>query len=87
MGVVVSSSVPRPIVRKERPLRIAREPATVEISVKVSLEVMVAGHFVALAALLVQADPKPAVLHVHVLDLHRERCARVRARMKPGSPA
>ena len=31
----------------------------------------------ALAALLVQANPKPAVLHIDVLDLHRQRRARV----------
>jgi hypothetical protein len=41
--------------------------------VEVSLEVVVAGDFAALAALLVQANPKPAILHVDVLDLHRER--------------
>ena len=35
----------------------------------------------ALAALLVQANPKPAVLHSDVLDLHRERRANARERI------
>jgi hypothetical protein len=53
-------------------------PASVDIGVKVSLEVVVAGHLVALAAFLVQANPKPAALHIDVLDLHRERRAEAR---------
>ena len=60
---------------KQRPLRIAGEAAAVDIGVKVGLKIVVAGHFMALAALLVQANPQPAVLHVNVLDLHRERRA------------
>jgi len=74
----VGASADRP---KQRPLRIAREPAAVDIGMEVSLEVVVAGHFVALAALLVQANPKSAVLHVNVLNLHRERRADTRERI------
>lgn len=36
---------------------------------------MVAGHIVALASFFVQADPKPPVLRVNVLNLHPERSA------------
>ena len=42
---------------KQRPLRIGHEPAAVDVGVKVGFEIVVAGHFVALAALLVQAHP------------------------------
>jgi hypothetical protein len=37
-----------------------------------------AGHFMALAARLVQAHPKAAVLHVNIFDLHREHRADAR---------
>jgi hypothetical protein len=37
-----------------------------------------AWHFMALAALLVQAHPETAVLHVNIFDLHRERRADAR---------
>ena len=39
---------------------------------QVRLQAMMAGHLVALAALLVQLDPEPPVLHVDVLDLHTQ---------------
>ena len=48
---------------------------TVDVSVKVGLKVVMARHFMTLAALLMQTNPQPSVLHVHVLDLHGERCA------------
>jgi hypothetical protein len=42
---------------------------------------MVAGHFMALAALLVQANPQAAILHVNVFNFHRERRADARERI------
>jgi hypothetical protein len=41
--------------------------------VKVGIKIVVAGHFMAFAALLVQAHPQPAVLHVNALDLSWRR--------------
>ena len=70
--------MPRPIVRNSGPFGSLGEPAAVDIGVQVGLKIVVAGHFVALAALLVQPHPQAAVLHVNVLDLHRERRADAR---------
>ena len=50
-GVVVSSSCASADRPNQRPLRIAREPTSVDIGLKVSLEIVVAGHFVAFAAM------------------------------------
>ena len=66
---------------EQRPLGIAGEPAAVDVVVQVGLEVVVAGHLVPLAALLVQPHPQPPVLDVDVLDLHRERRADPRERI------
>ena len=63
---------------EQRALRIVGEPAAVDIGMQVGFEIVMAGHLVALAALLVQPHPKAPVLHVNVLDLHRERRADAR---------
>jgi hypothetical protein len=55
---------------KQRPLGIAAQSAAVQIGVQVGLQGMVAGHFVALAPLLMKPDPEASVLDVNVLDLH-----------------
>jgi hypothetical protein len=41
--------------------------------VQVGFKIVVARHFMALATLLAQPHPMPAVLHVHVVNLHGER--------------
>jgi hypothetical protein len=53
---------------KQWPLRIVAELGAVEISREVFLEIVMARHRVALAALLPQPHPKPAVLRVDILD-------------------
>ena len=72
---------PSPDRPEQRPFGSLGEPAAVDIVVQVGLEVVVAGHLVALAALLVQANPQAPVLDVGVLDLHRERRADPRERI------
>ncbi len=51
-------------------LGIVAEPRAIEIGLQVAVEVMVGGHVVELAALLVQPDPGAAGLHVDILDSH-----------------
>ena len=58
---------------EQRPPRVRVQPAPVDIGVEVGLEVMVAGHLMPLAALLVQAHPQPSALGEHVLHLHAGR--------------
>jgi hypothetical protein len=48
---------------------------------QVGFEVVMAGHGVLLAALLVQAHPKPPVLRIHVFDAHADRRADARERI------
>ena len=55
---------------KQRTLGVACESAAIEVSVQVVLQRMVAGHLAALAPLLAQPHPEPALLDVDVLDPH-----------------
>ena len=59
-------------------LRIVRISRAVKIFMQIGLEIVMAGHGVLLAALLVQAHPKPPVLRIHVLDPHADRRADTR---------
>jgi hypothetical protein len=47
-------------------------PAANEVLIDKGLELVVRGHFVALAAFLVQADPPRLALGVVILDPHRD---------------
>ena len=51
---------------------LAGDACGLEVGVEVLLGVVVGGHLVPLAALLVQAEPGPRALGVIVLDLHAE---------------
>jgi len=57
---------------EQRVLRTVLDPVSLEIGEKRLLKIMVAGHGVILAALLVQPDPQPLVMSEHVLDLHSQ---------------
>ena len=66
----------RAVVGLERQrLRLGRQARAVNVFVKVGLQIMMARHGVLLAALLVQAHPKPPVLRIYVLDAHTDRRA------------
>lgn len=45
--------------------------ALFDIGHQIFFELMMAGHFVPLAALFMQAQPEPPFLHEHILALHR----------------
>ncbi len=53
-------------------LRVVRKARAGEILMQVGFEIVMAGHGMLLAALLVQAHPEPTVLRVHVLDAHAD---------------
>ena len=57
---------------EQRPLGIIGEAGAFDILSQILLEIMVAGHFVALAAFLSQAHPEPPAFVVNVFDLHAE---------------
>ena len=63
------------IVRNSGGLALLGQAAAIDVGVEKGLEVVVAGHLVALAALFVKPHPQPPVLNVGVLDLHRQRRA------------
>ena len=54
---------------------VAGELRPVDISMQVSVEIVVAGHLVPLAAFLVQTYPGAPALDIHILDPHLERGA------------
>lgn len=58
---------------KKRPFGIAGESGTVDVCGQCLVEIVMAGHSVILAALLMQPYPEPSVLGKHVLDLHSQR--------------
>ena len=60
---------------EQRPLGIIAQARAVEIGDEVFVEVVVAWHCVALAALLAQPHPQSAVLRVDILNRHPERRA------------
>ncbi len=60
---------------KERPLEVCRKPGPVQIGREDLFQVVVAGHGVILAALLMEPYPEPSVLSEHVLYLHSQRGA------------
>ena len=60
---------------------IPRQPAAIDISVEIFVEIVVAGHFMPLAALFVQSHPQAPVLHKDVVDAHRQRRADPRERI------
>src|SRR3546814_13897294 len=72
-----------------RPLGLRAQLTPVDIGGQIVLKIMVAGHFVLLAALFVQPHPETAVLHKNVLDTHGERRADPRERIdhQPDYPA
>ena len=57
---------------EERPLPVAGDARGLDVGVEVRLGVVVGGHLVELAALLVEAEPPPLAVGVVVLDLHAE---------------
>lgn len=63
---------------KERPLRIADQAGAVDVGGQGVFEIVVGGHGMILAALLVQPQPQPPILREHVLDLHTQAGADAR---------
>jgi len=59
-------------------LRLVGKACAVDIRMQIGFEIVMARHGVFLAALLVQAHPKPPVLRVHILDPHANRRADTR---------
>ncbi len=59
-------------MRNSGPLAVASEACCLNVVLKVSLKIMVAGHAVFLAAFFVQADPQAPVLPVNVRHGHAE---------------
>ena len=57
-------------VRKRYAFRVRADLGAFDVGIEVVLQVMVAGHLVPFAAFFVQAHPRAAALHVHVLDAH-----------------
>ena len=49
-------------------LRVVRESGAVNIFMQVGFEIVMAGHGMLLATLLLQAQPEPPVLRIHVFD-------------------
>jgi hypothetical protein len=60
---------------EQRPVGIATKAGTIERGQDLFLEVVMAGHRVALSALLAQPHPSAPVLRVDILDRHAERGA------------
>src|SRR3546814_10485896 len=79
--------VPARVRAEQRPLGLRAQLTPVDIGGQIVLKIMVAGHFVLLAALFVQPHPETAVLHENVHDTHGERRADPRERIdhQPGS--
>src|SRR3546814_5514211 len=72
--------VPARVRAEQRPLGLRAQLTPVDIGGQIVLKIMVAEHFVLLAALFVQPHPETAVLHENVLDTHGERRADPRER-------
>src|SRR5688572_19751363 len=64
--------------REQEPFRRSTEAGALEVLGEIALQVVVAGHLVILAVLLVQPHPEAALLRVDVLDAHGERGADAR---------
>src|SRR3546814_17547420 len=64
-----------------RSLGLRAQLTPVDIGGQIVLKIMVAGHFVLLAALFVHPHPETAVLHENVLDTDGERRADPRERI------
>jgi hypothetical protein len=60
---------------KQRPLRVIGQTGGLDVGVQVAFKIVVAGHLVPFAALLMQSHPQTAILHTEVFDLHAERGA------------
>lgn len=61
--------------RKEIVLRVAGEPGTVDIGMKVSVQAVTTGHLVPLTAFFMQPNPGAAFLRIDIFNLHLKRGA------------
>jgi hypothetical protein len=77
LGQRGAAQPPRPAHDRaeQRPSGVPRQIAAVDIGMEIRLEIVVARHRVALAALLVELHPQPSVLDEHVLDPAGQRRA------------
>jgi hypothetical protein len=66
---------------EQRTLGLAGDAGSFELLVQINFEIVVARHFVMLAAFFVQADPQAPVLNKNILDFHGERSANARERI------
>jgi hypothetical protein len=61
--------------RKEIILGVAEKPGAVDIGMKVSIEIVMAGHLMAFAAFLMQPDPGAPLLGIDIVNFHLKRGA------------
>ena len=70
----VASSPPRPLlVRKSGPFSVLGDAGGGDVFLQVAVQIVVRGHLVFLAALLMQPHPTLPPLHKEVLHLHEDR--------------
>ncbi len=63
---------------KERPFAVLGDSGSFDVLLKVAVEIVVRGHLVLLAALLVQPHPAAPSLYIEALDPHGDRCSHAR---------
>lgn len=73
--MLLSCRVPRAIVRSNAPLRLSTQADPLEICMRVRFERVMTRHRKRLVAFFVQMHLQPVLLHIDVVDSHRERCA------------
>lgn len=65
---------------EQRTLRLIAQARLFKVRVEVGLERVMTGHLVPLAAFFAQTDPQASLLHIDIVDPHRERGADARER-------
>lgn len=65
---------------KQWPLRFSSQADALDVCMQVRFERVMTRHRERLAAFFVQMHLQPVLLHIDVVDSHRERCADLRVR-------
>lgn len=74
-GIAAELAGAAPDRLEQEGVRLLAQAGALQVVTEISFEFVVAGHLMPLAALLVQPQPEPALLHEHVLDPQAERRA------------